>query len=46
MSPGLGISPLRIKHWLPFSQADLGPTFAQELLFSFFVFGKFWNFAF
>ena len=33
----LGISPLRINIWLSFSQADLGPTSAQELFFSCFV---------
>ena len=32
---GLGISPLRINIWLSFSQADLGPTSAQEVFFSF-----------
>ena len=45
---GLGIWPLRIKHWLSFSQADLGPTSAQELFFSDFVekFGIFfWRFV-
>ena len=35
--PGLGISPLRTNIWLSFSQADLGPTSAQELFFSGFL---------
>ena len=29
--PGLGISPLRTKIWLSFSQTDLGPRSAREL---------------
>ena len=33
---GLGISPLRIKSWLSFSQADLGPASAQYCFFSVF----------
>ena len=33
---GLGISPLRSNIWLIFSQANLGPTSAQECFFSFF----------
>ena len=35
--PGLGISPLRTKIWLSFSQADLGPRSAHELFFSGFL---------
>ena len=38
---GLGISPLRTSIWLSFSQADIGPTPAQERFFSFFF--KLWN---
>ena len=34
---GLGNSPLRTNIWLSFSQADLGPTSAQELFFSGFL---------
>ena len=41
--PGLGISPLRAKIWLSFSQADLGPRSAQELFFGF-IFEKFESF--
>ena len=40
----VGISPLRTNSWLSFSQADLGPTSAQELflsVFFFFSFGAF-----
>ena len=42
---GLGISPLRINIWLSFSQADLGPTSAQECFFLFFFrkFGTFFS---
>ena len=35
--PGLGISPLQTYIWLSFSQADLGPRSAQEILFSEFL---------
>ena len=34
---GLKISPFRTNIWLSFSQADLGPRSAQELLFSAFL---------
>ena len=42
---GLRISPRRMKHLAEFSQADLGPTSAQENIF-FVFFGKFASFFF
>ena len=35
--PGLGTSPLRANIWLSFSQADLGPSSAQDFFFSGFL---------